>query len=262
MLRTFQGRLQWRLTFLNESRNVFDHDDRIVDDEARRNRQCHQRQVVQAEPHQIHEAECTDKRQGNRDAGNDGRRKIPQKQKHHHHDESDREHQFELHVCYRSSNRRGAVGQNREVHQRQRGLELWQDGLDAIHHRNDVGSRLPLNVHNHCRLVIHPRGLFRVLNVIHDSRHIGQPNGRAFTVCNDDLLIVVAREDLIVRPDGEYLQVTFEVSFGLIDIGPSQRAANIFKAQAVSGKSHGDDLNSHTRFLSATDPDESDPRQL
>ena len=231
MLGPFQRRLKWGLTFLNESRDVFDHDDCVVNNEARRNRQRHQRQVVQAESHQIHEAKCADKRQGDSNAGDDGRCEIPEKQKHHHHHESDRKHQFELHVCGRSANRRSAVGQNREVHhRRQRGLELGQEGLDAIHDRNDVGSRLPLNVHNHCGLIIHPRGLFCILNVIDGNRDIGQPYGRPFPVCHNNFLIIAAREDLIVGPDGENLPVTLEVSFGLIDIGGSQRRPNVFKA--------------------------------
>ena len=54
--------------------DVFDHDDRVVDDEAGRNRQRHQRQVVEAVAEQVHHAEGADQRKRHGDARNDRRR--------------------------------------------------------------------------------------------------------------------------------------------------------------------------------------------
>jgi hypothetical protein len=52
--------------------DVLDDDDRVVDDEAGGDHQRHQRQVVDREAGEVHEAEGADERDGDGDAGNDG----------------------------------------------------------------------------------------------------------------------------------------------------------------------------------------------
>ena len=58
---------------LQIARDVFDHHDRVVDHEAGRDGQRHQRQVVDAVAEQVHHAERSDQRHRNGDAGNDRR---------------------------------------------------------------------------------------------------------------------------------------------------------------------------------------------
>ena len=59
--------------------DVLDDDDRIVDDEARRDGQRHQREVVEAVAEQIHHPERADQRQRDGDAGDDGGRGLRRK---------------------------------------------------------------------------------------------------------------------------------------------------------------------------------------
>ena len=47
--------LKRRIALLDVPGDVLDHDDRIVDDKSGGDRQRHQREIVQAEPHQVHE---------------------------------------------------------------------------------------------------------------------------------------------------------------------------------------------------------------
>ena len=98
--------------------DVLDHDDGVVDHEAGRDGQCHQRQIVQAEPQQVHHRQRADQRQRHRQAGDDGRRQVAQEQEDHQHDQHDREAELELHVGDRGADRRGAVGQHRDVDRR------------------------------------------------------------------------------------------------------------------------------------------------
>ena len=56
---------------LEVARDVLDDHDGIVDDEARRDRQRHQRQVVETVAEQVHHAERADQRNRHRHAGND-----------------------------------------------------------------------------------------------------------------------------------------------------------------------------------------------
>ena len=65
---------QRRLALLDVARDVLDHHDRVVDDEAGRDGQRHQRQVVEAVAEQVHHAEGADQRERHRDARDDRRR--------------------------------------------------------------------------------------------------------------------------------------------------------------------------------------------
>ncbi len=71
LLRALQCRLQRTLACLDIAGDVFDHHDGVIDHEAGRDRQRHQRQVVQAVPEQVHHAERADQRQRHRNAGDD-----------------------------------------------------------------------------------------------------------------------------------------------------------------------------------------------
>ena len=68
----FERGLQRRFALLDVARDVLDHDDGVVDHEAGRDRQRHQRQVVEAEAEQVHRAEGADQRQRHRQARDDG----------------------------------------------------------------------------------------------------------------------------------------------------------------------------------------------
>ena len=82
-----QRRLHPRRAELHMAGNVLQHDDGVVDDEAGRNRQRHQRQIVEAEAQQIHRAERADDRHRHGDAGDRGGAQIAQE------DEDDERHQ-------------------------------------------------------------------------------------------------------------------------------------------------------------------------
>ena len=117
---------------------------------------------------------------------------------------------------------------------RKRRLQLRQQRLDAIHNRNDVRAGLPLDVDDHRRHGIHPRGLVQILGAVDDGRHILQPDRRAVLVSDDDRLVAGAGQDLIVGADGVRLPQPVEVPFGLVEIRLVQSGAKIFQAQPIS----------------------------
>ena len=59
---------QRRLAHLHVAHDVLEHDDRVVHDEADRQRQRHQRQVVEAVAEQVHDGERADDRDRQREA--------------------------------------------------------------------------------------------------------------------------------------------------------------------------------------------------
>src|SRR5438552_3193772 len=96
--------------------DVLNHHDNVINDEAGRDSQGHEREIVQAVDEQIHHTESSDQRKGHCDAGNNGRRKIPEKQEDDHDDEANGEHHFELNVVDRGANGLGSIGQDGEFH--------------------------------------------------------------------------------------------------------------------------------------------------
>ena len=60
---------------------------------------------------------------------------------------------------------------------RQRGSQLRQQLLDAVDDLDDVGARLPLDVDDHRRRVVHPGRLLHVLGVVDDVGDVGELTG-------------------------------------------------------------------------------------
>ena len=60
LLRALQRRFKRVITLLDVSENVLDHYNRIIHHEAGRDRQRHERQIVEAEPRQIHHRKCSE----------------------------------------------------------------------------------------------------------------------------------------------------------------------------------------------------------
>ena len=118
LLRAFERGFQRRIARFDETHDVFDHHDRVVDHESGRDGQRHQRKIIETESGEIHDAERADERQRQRDAGDDSRPKFSEKEKHHHHHERDGEEQCELHIVNGSADRFGAVGQDIDMHRR------------------------------------------------------------------------------------------------------------------------------------------------
>ena len=209
-----------RFAFFEIARDVLDHHDGVVHDEAGRDRERHQGQIVQAVTEQVHHAESSDDGERNGDARNDGGGEIAQEEKDHHHDQADGEHQLELNVFDRRTNGVGAICQDLiSIDGRNGTAQLRQQRLDTIDHRNDVGARLPLNVDDHRRRGVHPGGLAGILGAVHDRRHVLNTNGRAILIGDDDGLVAGAGQDLVVGADGVRLPRAVEIALGLIQVG-------------------------------------------
>ena len=98
---------QRRVALLDVARDVLDHHDGVVDHEAGGDGERHQRQVVQAEAEQVHDAEGADQRQRHRDAGNDrGRQRCAGTGRSPARPAPTGQHQLELHVLDRGADGR------------------------------------------------------------------------------------------------------------------------------------------------------------
>ena len=90
-------------------------------------------------------------------------------------------------------------GENRDVNSwGKRASQPREQFDDAVDDGNDIGARLALDVHDHRGLVVLPRRQKRVLDVIHDLRHVGEMHRGPVAVGDHQRTEVLAREQLIV----------------------------------------------------------------
>jgi len=73
-----------------------------------------------------------------------------------------------------------------------RASQLGQKVFYPIHHRDDIGARLALNVHDHRRNFIHPCRLSDVFHVIDDGGDIRKMHRCAVVVRDDQRAVLVA----------------------------------------------------------------------
>ena len=89
--------------------DVLDLDDGIVDHESDRDRQGHQRQVVEAVAELVKHREGADQRQRHRDGRDHGRPESTQEYEDHRYDQRNRQQQRELYVRDRGADGLGSV---------------------------------------------------------------------------------------------------------------------------------------------------------
>ncbi len=261
--RAAEGGLQRWLALFDVAGDVLDHDDRVVDDKSGGDGQSHQGEIVEAEAEQVHRAEGADQRQRNRQARDQGRARAAQEYEDHQHHQYDRQRQLIFNVLHRGPDGHGPVGQDVEVDGgRQRGLQLRQQRLDALHHRNHVGARLPLHVENDRRGFVHPGAELVVLGAIHDIADIAEPDRRTVLVGDDQRFVIARIPDLVVGVDGVGAHRAVEIALRRVDIGIAKRGAQVVDVEPVGRELADIGADAHCRPLAAADADKPDTGKL
>ena len=194
--------------------DVLEHDDRVVDDKANRDRQRHQRQIVEAVAQHVHDRESADKRQRHGDARDYCRPQAAQENEDNRHDESDGEQQCKLNVGDGSADRLRAVAQHLDLDRRRDGrLQLRQSGLDAVHGLDDVGAGQFENRQQNGLLAVgegREAGIFRAVYCAPDIAH---PHRSTVLVGDDDVVPGRSIEHLAVVVDCESPGLPVDGSF-------------------------------------------------
>ena len=263
LLGALQRRLQGLLALLDVAGNVLDHDDRVVHDEPGRNRERHQREVVQAVAQDIHDGEGPHEGEGDGDAGDDRSCRCPQEEEDDGDDEGDAKHQLKLHVADGRADRRRPVREDRDVNRGGDGeTQARQQPLDPVHDINDVRTRLPLDIDDDGGNFVHPGRLLDILDAVHDVGDILQEDRSPVAVGDDHLLVVGARGDLVVRVDLVVLLHPVKAALGGVEARGREGRADILEAHTVVGQLNGVDLDPDGGLLAAADRDGSYPGQL
>ena len=260
MLRAFERGVHRRIARLDEADDIFDHHDGVIDHEAGRNRQRHERKVVQTETRELHHAERGDQRERQRDARNDRGPKFPEEYEDDHHDQRDGEQQRELHIRDGRANGFRAVAKDGQLYRRgQRGAKLGKQRFHEVGGLDDVRAGLALDVEQHGRIAADPARQADVFDVVHRFADVRHANGRTVPVGDDDVAIIGAGKNLVIDVDGIGLARAVEAAFGRVDAALNQCRANVLQAQTQRRECGGIQAHAHGRFLISLDGHEANP---
>src|SRR5262249_9097902 len=113
--------------------DVFDDDDGVVDDEAGRDGERHEGEIVDAVAAEVHDAESADEGERHGDAGDESGRVVTKEDEDDEDNENNGDDESDLDVVNGGTDRGGAVDDDAEVDGRvDRSLELRELGADAI----------------------------------------------------------------------------------------------------------------------------------
>ena len=258
-LRTFERRMQRRQAGLEVPGHILDDDDGIVHQEARRNGQGHERQVVHAVTQRIHHAESTDEGDRHHDRGNEGRAQTPQKYEHHENHQYDREDEGLLDFGDRGPDGHCLVlpdvyfdglGSCRS--------KLRQKCLDPVDGGDDIRSRLPADVQVDPRLAVEVGRVARILDRIENIGDIREPDGGAAAIRDDEPPVLRSFEHLVVRGDAPRPVRIAEVAGRHVRICLAESEAHVLEADPVLVERTGIDFDPDARQRSAADIDLAD----
>ena len=196
-LRALQRRIERLHAVLDVTHDVFEHDDGVVDDEA--NRQCdrQQRDIVDRIAKHIHEGAGADQRHGQGQSRDDRRRNGLQEEEDHEHDKRDRQAKREFDVFHGFADRARTVVQHEGLHGRRQlrliGRQLALDRVDDLH---SVGVRLTEHGEQDGAILVLPGGDLVVLDAVINFRDFAQPHRRAVAPGDDEIAIAFGVFDL------------------------------------------------------------------
>ncbi len=111
-------------------------------------------------------------------------------------------------------------------------------------------------------MLVGPGGLLGVFGAVENGGDIAEAHRRAVAIRDDERAIAGARQKLVVGADREGLVRSVEIPFRLIDVGLTQREAQVLETQSVRSELRRVRLDSHRGPLATADADHADAREL
>ena len=256
LARSGPGRLERRRAHLEVPGDVLDDDDRVVDDEAGRDRQRHEREVVDRVAEQVHRPEGPDQRNGNRDARNERRAHAPQEGEDHEDHEHDRDREGDLDVPDRSPDRRRAVENSGELDRRRDlGLELRKHGLDPVDGLDDVRSGLAKDDDQDRRLSVGEAGRADVLDRVDDVGDVREAERAAALVGEDERPVQAGIQELVRRADGPRALGRADLALRAVGVLAGEESPDVLERQPRVVERRRVGLDAHGRQRAAADED-------
>src|SRR5262252_645248 len=172
----------------DEPEDVLEHNDRVVDDDADRQRQRQQRDGVDGEAHPPHAHERADDRGRDRDRRDERAAQAAEEQEHDQRRQDGAEAQVLLHRADAGPRRLGVVADDRQTEARRHPrLELLHALVERVHDRDAVLARLLADRQHHGRLAVDAGGGLSLLFAIDHRAEIGDRDRVALDRAHDDL---------------------------------------------------------------------------
>ncbi len=245
--------------------HVLHHDDRVVDDDADREHQSEQGEIVQREPEQRHEEEGTDQRHRNGDDRNDGRAPSLQEQDHDQHDEKDRLEDGFLDGVDRLLDELGRIVDDGVLDAgRKATRELIHRGDDALGCRQCVRARPLEDPERHRGIAVEIRIARIVLRGELDAGHVAQPHHRIGGLFHHDVVKFIGVGEAPQRLHRDLKRALLghrrliEHAGGNLDVLALQSKDDVGRGQADRLQAVGIDPNAHRIVAAAEDRDRAD----
>ena len=259
----FKRRLIGPHPVLEVAVHVLDHDDGVVDHEADRNRERHQRQIVDGETRDPHAGAGSGERQRHRDAGCDRRRQPPQEHEHHEHHEERGCQQRPLHIQHAGADGAGTIDQGGDIDaSRNPLLQHGDQRLDPVNGVDDVGIALLGDLDQHCGLLVEPGDRARVADAVLDIGDVRQPYEISVRSLDDDIAELFRRAHLPVERQRLALALAVEDADRTERVGVDDRGADVISSNAGVRQRHGVELDPHRRLIGAAHRHVADTRHL
>src|SRR6185437_8224306 len=261
--RALEGGGHRPFAFLDIARDVFHHHDGVVHDEADRDRQGHQREIVQRIAEHPHQRASAEQGQRHGDCGNHGGPEAAQEDEDHHDHEENGQQQRKLYVLDRGADGLGAVGDDLDLDRRRdRGNEARQQRLDLVDGLDDVGARLLEHHQEHATLAVGPGRLLGVFRAGHGASDAADPQRAAVAVGDDDVIPLVGVEQLVVGVDRVGPPLAVDIALRAIDSSERDLTANVLQRQNLGHELGRIELDADRWLLLAADDDLGNTRDL
>ena len=217
--------------------DVLQHHDGIVHHKAGGDGERHEREVVQAVAHEVHDPECSGQRHRHRHAGDDRGAQAPQEHADHQHHQGHRQGQRTLDFQNGCLERWRAVGHDLHLNGLgDGGLQARQQGAHALHRLDDVGTGLLVEDQQNGRFAIGRAIVAQILHRVDDLGHIAQPHRTTFAITKDQRDIVGRCSRLVVGLDLPGSVGIFQYPLGTVGVVRHHGCAHVLQRQAVCGQ--------------------------
>ena len=243
--------------------NIFQNDNCVIDDEACRDGQRHQREDVEAVAQKIHGAEGAENGDRHRDARYERCAEVAQKKVDDHSDQYDRHHQCQFRVAQRGANGGAAVDGDGHSHIRRHGrFQMWQFFLHIVDGFDDVRIRLAVKDDQDRRLAVRHAEIAQVLHGIFHVGDIRQAHRCAVAVGDHQRRVIGRHVRLVVCVNLITLVAVVDGTLRTIGIGRGERRTQVFEPNAVFIERLRVELDANRRKRRSADDDVADAAEL
>ena len=152
------------------------------------------------------------------------------------------------------TDRRGAVEHDDHIDPRgNRRLQRRKRLADTVDGVDDIGVGLPEDLHRDARFAVDKTGGANVFDRILDVGDIGQFDGCAVVISDDQRLVIIGFQKLVVRQDVGRRVAVPDLAFRHIRILLAQHIFYILKAEPITVQLRGIDVHANRRKRTPAD---------